>query len=739
MTSTATTTPAEALTQCNVRELQERAILAFQHGDLGSRQTQLEHIGHALAAGAVCGKPVSGATAACMLFLLEQLDWTPSIDRFARSMPHFPEDFTVNDLREVLGRLGFASDELRLRPDEIEPSRLPGLAIDAGPHPVIVDINAAGAIDLFDPMSGQRRPLPKRSIRVVHFEQLPLSADENATTSWTGQVARRFKSKVVFLLCLTFVINLMIIATSLSVMAIYDSVLPAKAMDTLLAIVVAVGIAFSAELWLRRIRARMIGHLAGRIEYLIGCGIFAKLMALPIDLLMNVPLGSQISRLKQFETVRDLVAGPLVTVGLELPFVLMFAAVLFVIGGPLGFVPLALIVVYAVIAWILFPVVRRLSAEASEDRAEQYRLVLDTLANLRTIRRLGCESLWLDRISRVSVRAARTKRRAQEANRILSSLSAATIPITGGATVILGAHLVMSEVLTVGALIACMIVIWRVITPIQQGMLLLSRYADLSRLVGQLDRLFKLTEEKTNDDLQAKQITGALRFDRATFRYAGTIEPALLNLMISIEPGELVAISGSSGAGKSTLLRLILNLYQPQSGTVAVDGINVRQLSVSALRSVIGYVPQQPAFFHGTIAQNLRLAAPDATDDDLHTVAAELNMLSTILALPKGFDTRLDEFSQSHMAQGLRQALAIMQALLRKPRILLLDEPAKGLDPEIERAFVAAMEKRRGKVTIVMVTHRPSHVQMADRSIVLERGQIAHNGAPEPAPEKVPA
>ncbi|MFN3227791.1 MAG: peptidase domain-containing ABC transporter [Hyphomicrobiales bacterium] len=727
------------LGQFSVKELQDLAVSAFRNGDNKDRHARFEQISDALAAGSICGKPITGPAVAAMLLVLERLDWSVSIENMARSMPHFPEEFSVGELREVLGRLGFASEEHLLRPDEVEPSRLPGLVLDVETFPMVAVANAKGSIELIDPRTGDHRPLPSQPIRLVHFHAVVPTDDANRNKSWAARVARRFTSKLLFLLSLTFVINLMIIATSLSVMAIYDVVLPAQAMDTLLAIVIGVGIAFTAELWLRRIRAKMIGHLAGRLEYIIGTNIFAKLMALPVSSLTSVPLSSQISRLKQFETVRDLVAGPLVTVGLELPFVLMFASVLFLVGGPLGFIPIALIAVYAVIAWVMFPHVRRLSAESSEERSEQHHMVLDTLANLRTIRRLGCEDLWLERVGQATARAARTKRRAQEANRVLTSLSAATIPITGGATVLLGAHLVMNEVLTVGALIACMIVIWRVITPIQQGMLLLSRYADLARLVGQIDRLFKLPEEKTNDNLKGASIKGAVKFERTTFRYAGSTEPTLLNLMIDIEPGELVAVSGTSGAGKSTLLRLVLNLYQPQSGSVSVDGMNVRQLPVSVLRSTIGYVPQQPALFHGTLSQNLRLAAPAATDDDLHAVADELDMLATIQTLPRGFHSRLDEFEQGHMAQGIRQGLAIMQAFLRRPKILLMDEPIKGLDPQVEKAFVEAIERRRGQVTSIMVTHRPSHIQLADRSLVLARGQIAHNGPPQQMPAKVPA
>ncbi len=739
MTETTRQPALSELAQYSVKDLQDIAVSAFQHGKGDDRTSKFEHIRNALADGTTTGKSLEGPTVSAMLLLLQQLEWTPSISDLLQSIPHFPEEFTANDIREVVGRLGFSSNEELLRPSEIEASRLPALALDIEVYPLIVAKHASGNVELIDPQSQARRTMPDEAIRLVHFDKVDPAGEGANNKSWTNRVALRFRSKILFMLALTFVINLTIIATSLSVMAIYDSVLPASAMDTLIAIVLGVGIAFTAELWLRRIRARMIGHLAGRLEYLIGTGIFAKLMALPLNLLTTVPLSSQISRLKQFETVRDLVAGPLVTVGLELPFVFMFAAVLFAVGGPLGFVPIALIAAYAFIAWIMFPYVHRASMESSEERAEQHHMVLDTLSNLRTIRRLGCENLWLDRLGQASARAARAKRRAQEANRVLSTLAAATIPIAGGCTVLLGAHLVMNEALTVGALIACMIVIWRVITPIQQGMLLLSRYADLARLVGQLDRLFKLTDEKANDNASPLNIQGAITFDHATFRYAGTTEPALLNLKFSIAPGEMIAVTGPSGAGKSTLLRLVLDLYQPQSGAVIIDGKNVRQLPVATMRSKIGYVPQQPALFHGTLAQNLRLAAPAATNEELREIANELGMLSAIEVLPKGFDSRLDEFEQSNMAMGIRQGLAIMQALLRKPKILLMDEPAKGLDPHMERAFIAAMQKRRGQVTSLMVTHRPSHAQIADRCLVLARGQIVQDGPPQPAPTKVPA
>ncbi len=727
--------------QSSVHEMQQRVISAFGGENVEKISKVFERLREGMVAGEICGKPLADAEAACLVELLERLGWVPSFELFIQAMPHFPEDFGITDLREVCGRLGFTSEETILNANEIEQSLLPGLVLDFGPDPLIIVHELAAGLVLIDPLSGKRQPLNStKKLKLVLFRPIVASAPNGLNKSWFGLLRRHFSKTFMVLLGITFLINLMVIATSLTVMAIYDSVLPAGAMDTLAAIVLGVAVALMFELWLRRVRAQAIGHLAARIEYLIGSSIFAKLTALPLDMVANVPVGSQIARLKQFETIRDLVTGALVTVGLEIPFVFLFTGFLFLMGGPLGFVPAVLIACYTLIAFLMFPIVRRLTAEASNERSIQYRLVLDTLSNLRTIRSLGCEEFWLERISDGSVKFSRAKRKAREANRILSTLSSAAVPLTGGATVFLGSLMVMDQTLTVGSLIASMIVVWRIITPVQQGMLLLSGYADLSRQISQLDRLMALPDEAGFEENKVhKMLVGAVGFERLTFRYRDTIEPSLLGVQLDIGAGELVAIGGSSGAGKTTFLRMILNLYQPQSGAVTIDGKNIRQIPVSAIRSAIGYVPQIPSSFHGTIAQNLRLGAPAASDKELSDLAAEFGVLESILELPNGFDSPLHEFEKMRMAQGLMQVLSLMQALLRRPSILLLDEPAKSLDPELEQAFLRILEKLRGNTTTIMVTHRPSHMRIADRVIMFDRGQVVQNGPPQPEEQKVPA
>jgi ATP-binding cassette subfamily C protein/ATP-binding cassette subfamily C protein LapB len=297
--------------------------------------------------------------------------------------------------------------------------------------------------------------------------------------------------------------------------------------------------------------------------------------------------------------------------------------------------------------------------------------------------------------------------------------------------VVIGATLVMAGQMTVGMLIGAMIIIWRVLAPIQQMFLMLSRYTEMAQTVTQIDGMMRLPSSSQGETgLVRRRFSGRIGFDRVSFRYQGAPQGTLQGLSFTIEPGTFVAVRGASGSGKSSLLRLILDLYQPQVGSVQIDGVNVRQIPAENLRAAIGYVPQNPMFFHGTIAQNLRLAAPAASEDKLRRVCAEVGILGAIDQLPRGMDTLLDQSRQDSLPGGFRQALAIAQALLREPNILLLDEPAKTLDHMLEEAFIASLERRRGSTTIIMVSHRPSHIKLADQVLTLDRGQLASFGSP---------
>lgn len=737
MTVTVPTPPVDGTADARTLDKRLRSAIGGSQEKAASGAGTFADIKRGFEEGRFGGYPLKNNAFSAMLMVLERLNWSISIDQITRSMPHFPERFELLEVRECLARMGYKSKQRRLDKKRIFAAHLPAIVAD-GMTVLVLEADQDGGLVLCDPATGN--PVKTRlskNAKVVSFYEESASEETNGRRSWLASNFAKFAPEIGELFGLTFVINLMVLAVSLSVMSIYDKVIPAGAYDTLAAICIGIAIALCVELTFRALKSRLIGSTSSRLEFLLGTAIFGKLISLPINMVSNTPVGDQIARLRQFETVRDLFSGPFVAVGLELPFVILFTIGLFALAGPLGFVPLALLTVFFIVGFFMIGPIKRQNEEAGRQRREQYQTALETVSNLRLLRSIGCEDVWLNRLRRKAAHSAASKRRANLSQRFLASFSGSTVPMAGGATVSIGAIMVINGDITVGMLIAATIVIWRILAPIQQMFLMLSRYTEMAQMVEQINHMMRLPSSVVENDTPVRRLfAGKVGFDRVSFRYQGASDAALQGLSVEIEPCTLVAVQGHSGSGKSTLLRMILDLYRPQAGRVTVDGVNVRQIPDTDLRATVGYVPQKPMLFHGTIAQNMRLASPGASDESLERVCAEVGLLESIQKLPKGMNTLIDHARNKSLPGGFRQSLAIAQALLREPRILLMDEPAKTLDYDLEEALLRSIDKRRTTTTIIMVSHRPSHIRLADKVLTLDRGQMVSFEEPAPAQQR---
>ena len=228
-----------------------------------------------------------------------------------------------------------------------------------------------------------------------------------------------------------------------------------------------------------------------------------------------------------------------------------------------------------------------------------------------------------------------------------------------------------------------------------------------------------------------RELSGNIAFSFVSHRYAADSDPVLFGVTCVIKSGEIVAVSGPNGSGKSSLLKLAAGMYRPQTGAVLLDGVDIRQIDPVDLRQNIAVVPQKSQFFYGTIAQNMRLAVPTATDDELIAATQEARAYEDVMSLPEGFATRLSEGVLNELPAGFLQKLALARAYVRKAPILLLDEPAQSLDEDGDKALMASIARMRGTNTVLYVTHRPSHMRLADRLIVMGGGKIQFDGPPD--------
>ena len=701
-----------------------------------------ERLLRGLCAGHFGGVPFDHSAAATITQLLRHLGWRPDAMELAKAMPHFPDAFDLNDVRTLLSRLGFASSILRAGPRKVTHAHLPALWVaPQGTLSIIVD----RVDDRFVALTpeGDHRYVRQGALRgkIYVFERQAVpgstsSDPSDAMISDDAALRRQLQSvwRPARLLCyVTMLINVLALLISVAVIALFDAVIPAGALTTLWWIAGGVAFALLIELTLRLLKARMIGHLGGALEYTLGRAVFRRIMGFPLEMNAGVPVSAQLAQVKQFEGLRDVSVGPFAQVGFELPFVTIFLIAIAVIAGPLVLAPLGLLLFYVAVAGLLGAETRRRSQALSRDVAERDAQMVEMVSKLRDIRALPDSDRWRLRAQQATLDAAEARRKQATLFSVLSALSSAAIAMATTALIYFGAVSVMAGTMTAGALVAVFIFSWRIYGPLQQGFSLYMRAGDLFVAFRRLQRFLTMKQEARANLGVGLLSDGAPRIQLTdiTFRYPRAYMPALVGASLIVDPGETVLITGPSGAGKTTLLRIILSLYQPLSGSVSLGGVETRLLNPETLRASIASIPSRPALFHGTIAQNLRLAAPGATDAEIDAVCRKLGIADQIATLQDGLETRVTDLSKAHFSSALGPLVSFAQVLLRNPRILLVDEPPGPPDPVQESAFRRLLDEMKGKATTIVVSRDPHHAALVDKMVIMDRGRITAVGRPD--------
>ena len=695
-------------------------------------------LGSIVTSGELGGFRAVSDIAACLMPLLSALGWHGQNRQLAEALPHFADSLDIQDLRQVLGNLKYESDEVRLALGEIDPRLAPCLFVpDQGAAFVVLGLEQA-EVTIFNSQTLTIDSLDPHGIRgtAYFFKRLEEPAPTVARSTndaWFESVARRFRGLALRMLGVTLITSLLALVVPLFIMTLYDKVVPSRSEEMLFYLAGGIGFAILFEFALRVIRSRTLAYVGGRIDLILGGAAFQQVLHLPIQMTERAPIGAQVSRLKQFESIREFFTGPLANVMLELPFAIIFVAVIAIIAGPLAWIPVALLAVFALIALVTVPAMRRSIARSGDARSQKQNFLIELLSNLRTIKTCAAEPTWSQRYRELAARCALENFRTSQLSSTVQTLAQTLMMAAGIATVGLGTLRVLSGDMSVGAMIATMALIWRVLAPIQVGFLSLSRLEQLKLGLRQINQLMALKPEREPGRVleRPRTLKVEVAFRHVSIRYSPNSEPALLGVDLDIEPGEIVAITGPSSAGKSTLLKLMAGLYQPQAGALLIDGMDIRQLDLGELRDSVAYMPQRCHLFHGTVAQNLRLANPTASDEALSQAVQDAGLLDDILDLPEGFDTRITDQLQAQLPGGFKQRLMLARAFVKDVPIFLLDEPGNNLDSEGDAALMRKLQSLHGKATVILTTHRPSHMRLADRVVYLQGGRLLGAGPPD--------
>lgn len=711
----------------------------------GKKAAYSDRIVDALRDGDVQEFSETSAFAACLFPILEAFGKAGITRQLLEAVPHFARQLDLIDLRNILVNLGYESDPIPAVASELGLELYPVLFIAADGDVLVLTDKQNDTISYFDAKLKQKKTahadqLGKRGTAYLFTNKRTSHGVKQAQASssgWFGTVLSRFKKMIWQLLLVTLVINFTALFVPIFIMIIYDKVIGSGSLDSLPMILSGVGILIVSDVILRFQKAKALGAIAGRLDYLIGVETFKQLLFLPPAFTEKSTVASQLSRLKQFDALRDFFTGPSAALALELPFVALFLGVVAILAGPVAIIPLVLAGIYIVISILAQPAVDRTVQSAGTARTDKQNMLMQTFDGRREIKAIGGEAVWQERFRELSGEAVHSNYRAFMASAAMTNVSQALMTLCGVMVLAYGSTQVMQGAMSIGALIATMALVWRVLNPIQGVFLSYSKLQQMLKSITQIDSLMRLKVEKeeSNTEIVEGKIQGQLTLDRVSFRYDAGSDPALLGVSFSVEPGEMIAIVGYTGSGKSSLLKLMAGMYRPQAGALLLDGVDLRQFNAMELRRSQAYVPQEVKMFHGTIAQNMRLHNCMATDEMLMLAAEKAGILQDILRLPEGFDTRLGDKSVNRYPPGFMRSLSIARAFCCNAEVVLFDEPGSSLDGESDARLMRQLGLLKGQHTIVMVSHRPSHIRLADKAVLLDNGSVKYAGSPDKAIE----
>lgn len=668
----------------------------------------------------------------CLALLLKVIHAPYTARDVAESLPYYAPALDLTGIQNTMATLGYEVSEVPCSLSEIDNRAYPCLFVPLE-GPAFVALGRVGQ-QLRIATSTEQEPTLISDVAILgtayFFKQFEKSTNQNK--SWVGKTLFRFAGLVGQGSISSLISGVILMISSLFVMAAYSIVIPSGAKETLFYLTIGAITAVILLYFFIRQRARILSFISGRIEYLFGTAVLQHVLALPPSFSERSSVGAQSARLQVFQGIRDAFTGPLASTALELPATLVLLIGLSIINPIALVLFVILIAVYALLFVVFLKRTNDSVATLARASSKRTEFLIEMISKMRFVRESGGQYIWLERMREVSATSAMSSFQAERLASMLVGISYFMMMLSALAIVAFTAPAVFDQTISSGALIASMLLMWRVLIPMQTLFTNMTRIERIRNAATQINSLMNIRTERP-DEVSASPVSrnleGRIEFARVSFRYSMNVDPAILGVEFKVQPGELVAITGANGSGKSTLLKLLMGMYSPQAGSILIDGVDIRQIDPLELRRLIGYAPQDTQFFRATIAQNLRLARPDATDDDIYQVLDMSGALEAVLALPKGINYRFGD-NTNELPSTLKQKLLLARTYITRAPIMVFDEPGSGLDIEGDHKFVETLKSLRGNTTVLFISHRPSHIRLADALLVFDKGYLRAAGPP---------
>ncbi|WP_170415383.1 type I secretion system permease/ATPase [Ruegeria atlantica] len=676
----------------------------------------------------------------CLLHVAAHLDRSLTVAALHAAQSDAAGFLTARDAIEVAHSAGLQAGFGSRKLADFDETLVPAILLMEGDKAVVFHGRAkSGLLLIFDPAMGEgigeadEKDVAKRYtgyallFRRSHKEE---TSNRNTSTSghwfWSAMLANRWSYAQVVLAAA--VANLLGLSTSVFIMVVYDRVLPNEATESLIALTAGVGLALAFDFILKLLRAGFIDRAGKKADMFIGRRIFDQVLNIKMKS-KSGSTGAIASTIREFETLREFFTSATLVALVDLPFIVLFILVIHLIGGPLAVIPALAVPIVLIAGLAVQPVLSRLAEKSFVDGQSKQSVLVETVSGLETIKTTAASrqmrARWDDAIERQSSHGIRSRTVTQFA----LNLTGFTQQAAQVLTVFYGVFLITEGQASMGALIASVMLTGRALAPLGQLAQTLTRVNQARSAYRNLNTLMQAENERPEGRnwISRPHVKGRISFKDVHFAYPEQAEDALSGVSFDIEPGEKVAILGPIGSGKSTIGRLMLGLFEPRTGSVMLDGVDIRQIDPGDLRRNVGSVLQEIWLFSGSIRDNIASGAVRPRDQDLIRAGRIAGVEDFVAHCPNGYHQQLAERGEG-LSGGQRQAIALARALIGRPPVLLLDEPTSAMDVKTEAEVIERLKQETKDTTMVIVTHRTSLLGLVDRVIVIERGQVGADG-----------
>lgn len=693
------------------------------------------------------------------LVTLTKLDHRPaSAEALIEGLPFDPKDdkkrlFSLNrsksNFSRAAGRAGFKST-LQERPlTDIPSVVLPSiLLLRNGNACVLTEINHSEekaviimpSIDE-EPMEVGFAKLEEDYLGFVFFlkkefesfQQSNLITEDNikAKKNWFFSTLYKFRDVYLRVVLASLFINVFVIAGPLFTMNVYDRVIPHNATDTLWVLAIGIGLIYGFDLFLKFLRTILLERASKKSDIILSSILFEHAMNIKM---VEKPrsVGSFASNIRDFDGIRNFFASSALTAFIDIPFAVIFLFVIYSINPTLVLIPVVIICLLFLFTIPMKNSIQKIVSSTYEATGKRNGVLVEALANLETIKAFNASGTlqwqWEEATGDIAGKNLKSRTRSSA----ISTLAAFLTQLGSVLVIVVGVYLIKDGTLTMGGLIAVNILSTRTIAPMTQAATLLTNYQQMKTGLQSLNDLMAKEEERPEGKrfIRRPKFKGDIEFKEVDFTYPEEIKKALRKVSFKIQSGERVGIIGQVGSGKSTVSKLLMGFFEAETGSVFIDGLDIKQIDPADLRQNFSYVPQEITLFSGTVRDNITLKLPNATDEEIVN-AAKLGVVNELTDRhPLGMDLQVGERG-FNISGGQRQAIAVARAFIQNSPIILLDEPTNAMDHNTEQKVIKNLKEATEGKTTVIITHKPSILTIVDRLIVMNDGMIVMDGPKE--------